>query len=279
MKDEQDNAKTKYEHLLEQLEKAMEDSDMIHVLEDTFPSDSAGESALVPLLLQNPADCPLLQHCAKQGWAAAVKWLVGHGFHDGLGYRGKHRMTVLHLVAWEGRVKVLEASGISSGMFFGFGHEWSTLCRQFSLSSNCAVERSANKRQRGTALRHTQCLRLPELSGFIRSQQLALETGQDVLAEACLEVAVACRRARTGDIACSREFVQEANAQVATSSSEAEVLLPVGVEAQAVLQHLQGPISCSDFVSRYVDLRSVPPLSLSYSFRSTDRSRPTCLFG
>ena len=100
---------------------------------------------------------------------------------------------------------------------------------------------------------------LPELSGFIRSQQLALEDqgDQKVLANACLEVAVACRRLRTGQ-ATGRDFVEDANAQIAFSSSFSEVLLPIGVEQQAIEQYFVGPTHCTDFVARYVYMPAVP---------------------
>ncbi|CAE7341478.1 Mpped1 [Symbiodinium necroappetens] len=236
-KQEQDSAKIKYEQLLELLEKAMDDNDVICALDETFRLDLLNvESSLVPLLLQNPADCPLLQHCAKQGWASAVKWLVEHGFRDGLGYRCKHQMSVLHLVAWEGQTNVLAGLGC--------------------VEQLCDIPNAFGE--------------LPELSGFIRSQQLALETGGDVTAlqQACLDVALACRRVRTKMPCCScRAFVEEANAQLPSASSLSEVLLPVGVEAQAIQRHLQGPLLCSDFVSRYVDLPSAPLLPLCPRFQ------------
>ena len=79
---------------------------------------------------------------------------------------------------------------------------------------------------------------------------------QDALASACLEVAVACRCLRTGR-ASAQDFVEDANAQIASSSSFSEVLLPVDVEQQAIDQHFVGPTRCTDFVSRYVYLPQV----------------------
>ena len=104
---EQESAKQKYESLLEQLETALEDDDTVAVLENQLSENEV----LIPLLVQCPPDCPLLQHCAKQGWAVAVRWLLNHGFQAGLGYRCKHRMTLLHFVAWEGRKNVLDELG------------------------------------------------------------------------------------------------------------------------------------------------------------------------
>ena len=79
---------------------------------------------------------------------------------------------------------------------------------------------------------------------------------QDALASACLEVAVACRCLRTGH-ASSQDFVEDANAQIASSSSFSEVLFPIGVEQHAIDQHFVGPTRCTDFVSRYVCLPQV----------------------
>jgi len=105
---EQNGAKQKYEVLLEQLERALDEEDMVRVLEEQLTGEN---DVVIPLLVQCPPDCPLLQHCAKQGWACAVRWLLDNGFAAGLGYRCKHRMTLLHFVAWEGRKNVLEELG------------------------------------------------------------------------------------------------------------------------------------------------------------------------
>jgi len=219
----QDAARERYEALLASLDRALDGDDRARALE----SHGVEGRVLCGLdLAQVPKDCPLLQHCARQGWSECVEHLLGRGFREGLGHRCKHRMTLLHFVTWEGHLEVLERLGEEAALLCDVANAWGEL---------------------------------PEFSGFNRSCQLRAEGGQEEKAEACLAAAVMCRRLRTRNPAITgRDFVDEANAQAALSMSASCAVLPYGVEGPAILQHLPERLRCPDLVARFVI--ALPPV-------------------
>jgi len=232
----QQNAKKKYEAMLQALEESLDGDDRLRAL----ASSLCDERVLSGVdLTQTPPDCPLLQHCAKEGWAECVQELLQRGFQAGLGHRCKHRMTLLHLAAWGGHTGVIEALGPQARLLADIANEYGEL---------------------------------PELSGFIRSRQL--ESG-GALANACLAAAVACRGLRTGEVSdpSGRDFVEEANGLLSSAVAENQVLLPIGVEENIVQQSLARPVSCTDMVSRYVSLSSVLHVVLSSTVHNRNLER------
>lgn len=132
-------------------------------------------------------------------------------------------MTILHFIAWGGHNDVLSILGQNASLFSDIANDYGEL---------------------------------PELFGFIGSLQLEAGSAQ---AQACLQAAVAIRELRTGqDVDPSgRDFVDDANAQLAAADNEAEILLPIGVEDHAVERRFSSAVLCTDLVARNVGMANV----------------------
>lgn len=219
-----------YKKALSSLETALEPADRLAAIQ---PILTTGRVFYGLDLIATPMDAPLLQHCAKMGYAECVEALLKIAdFAGGLGHRCKHRFTVLHFAAWSGHLEVLDKLGEAN-------------VRNLLDIANEFGE-------------------LPETSAFIRALDVrSVDAG---LALNCEEFAVRLRTLRTG---CERRgalqnFVEEAGASLALAIRADKVLLPFCIDPATVVTCFGGRrLTCAQFVAQHTVLTGPLPSILS----------------